>query len=71
MITDKTIITFGIHKGKEIQNIPPSWLFWFHNNVETKIKNGVGISQIEQDIHEYIIENMQVLQKELKESQQK
>lgn len=71
MVTDKTIMTFGTHKGKEIQNIPPTWLFWFHNTVEDKIKKGQGISQIEQDIHEYVVENKQVLHKELRESQQK
>lgn len=71
MLTDDSVMTFGTHKGKTMEEIPPSWLFWFHNQVEDKIKKGQGINQIEQDIHEYVNDNMQVLQKQLKESQRK
>lgn len=54
---DDTIIGFGKHKGKELENVPAEWLLWYES-AEGK-KDNLLI--------EYIEENKDVLIDELKE----
>lgn len=30
-IDDNYILTFGMHKGKKLANVPASWLVWLHD----------------------------------------
>ncbi len=29
-VTDSTVMSFGKHKGKKMEDIPDSWLIWFY-----------------------------------------
>lgn len=51
--TDESVITFGLHKGKRLIDIPASYLIYLYDNGLT---NG--------PLGDYIKENMDVLRKE-------
>ncbi len=54
---DNTIIPFGKHKGKALANVPASYLIWL-------LDNGKCFGALK----DYIEDNIDVLQKEVKES---
>ena len=54
-LTDESIITFGIHKGKALEDVPASYLLFLYDN------NRCG-----KDLREYIEENIDVLKHEIK-----
>lgn len=56
-MNDKSIITFGLHKGKDLQDVPAKYLLW----LETQ-------SWVDLKLKAYIIDNRQVLEKEIEES---
>lgn len=66
-LTDKSIMTFGMHKGKELQDVPATWLMWYYNQITDKINKGTKLNKVETDFKEYIEDNMEVLKKELNE----
>ena len=66
-ITDKTIIDFGQFKGQEYQDVSAGWLMWYYNTVQPKQMK----TEKEQAILDYIKDNWDVLQKELKEKNPK
>lgn len=51
--TDETVITFGVHKGKKLANVPADYLLFLH-------REGKCSAQLK----EYIDDNMEVLKKE-------
>lgn len=32
MYTDETVLTFGAHRGKTLENVPGAWLVWYYEN---------------------------------------
>ena len=52
---DSDVITFGIHKGKKLVDVPASYLIWIYEN-----------GKCPANLREYIKENMDVLLKESK-----
>jgi len=48
---------FGKYKGKELQDIPASYLLWLYNE---------GLNHLQ--LKEYIEDNMEVLEKEIEEN---
>lgn len=30
--TDETVMPFGVHKGKQLADVPASYLLWLHEN---------------------------------------
>jgi len=55
--TDTTLMPFGKYKGKELQDIPASYLLWLYNE---------GLNHLQ--LKEYIEDNMEVLEKEIEEN---
>lgn len=52
-MTDNSIITFGIHKGAKLANVPASYLIFLYN--QNKCSDG---------LREYIEDNLELLRKE-------
>lgn len=58
-LTDISLMPFGKYKGKKMQDVPASYLYWLE-----KQWNGVLHSK-QQAVQDYINENRDVLEKEL------
>lgn len=56
MLRDDSIMPWGVHKGKEMQDVPAKYLLWLHE--ENKCSD---------DIKEYIIDNLDAIKKEIKD----
>lgn len=52
---------FGKHKGEDIASVPADYLIWLNNNKE----------DLYGDIKDYIVENLDVLEEEAKELNEK
>lgn len=52
-MTDNSIITFGIHKGSKLANVPASYLIFLYN-----------AGKCSDELREYIEDNMAVLREE-------
>lgn len=57
-LTDKDPMPFGKHKGQKMINVPASYLLWLWD--DPMFKTG--------DVHEYIKDNLDVLQAQAKKS---
>ena len=55
---DNTIITFGMHKGKKLANVPAGYLLWLYNSGKAK-----------GELKAYIEENKEVLEIELEKQE--
>ena len=55
--TDTTLMPFGKYKGKELQDIPASYLLWLYNEDLNHLQ-----------LKEHIEDNMEVLEKEIEEN---
>lgn len=53
MLTDKDLITFGMHKGIALANVPAEYLLYIYD-----------FSNLSKDLKEYIRKNMDVLKAE-------
>lgn len=62
-LTDESIMPFGKHKGKEMANVPASYLLWIYD--EWTLPNP-RFGFVHQEVKEYIEENLDVLKKEVK-----
>ena len=62
MYTDTTPMPFGKHKGKELQEVPASYLLWLYE------EKGFKKSERHQNLKAYIEDNMEVLEKEIEEN---
>ena len=69
-LTDKDLITFGKHKGKELQDVPAQWLMWYYNELTTKLNKNVILTPMEKQLHFYIDDNLDVLKKEIYDERQ-
>jgi uncharacterized protein (DUF3820 family) len=58
--TDKTPMPFGIHKGKQLADVPASYLIWLFDN-----------GKCGNELRKYIQDNMNVLSNEVKLENQK
>jgi uncharacterized protein (DUF3820 family) len=54
---DQSIMPFGQHRGKKLEDVPAYYLLWLYHN-----------HYIGPDLVEYVEDNLDVLQKEVKES---
>ena len=70
-LTDKSIMSFGTHKGKEMQDVPASWLMWFYGQLKDKQNLGIQFNNMEQNMFDYVEDNLDVLKKEIRENQKK
>lgn len=59
-LTDESPMPFGKHKGDKMVNVPASYLMWLYDN-----------NKCNAEVREYIKENLDVLQKEIKDKQRK
>ena len=72
-LTDESIINFGMHKGKKLANVPASWLLWFYHNTNVSASwllwfyHNTNVSAVNADLHEYIKDNLQALEKKVNE----
>lgn len=55
MMTDKSIMTFGVHKGKTLANVPANYLLWLYEN-----------NKCYGELKAYIKDNLDVLKTELR-----
>ena len=62
-LTDESIMPFGKHKGKEMANVPASYLLWIYD--EWTLTNP-RFGFVHQEVKAYIEENLDVLKKEVK-----
>jgi len=56
-LTDKSSMPFGKHKGTMMANVPPDYLIWLNS-----------MSGLNPEVKEYISENMEVLEAEVKKN---
>lgn len=59
-LTDESPMLFGKYKGDKMVNVPASYLMWLYDN-----------NKCNAEVREYIKENLDVLQKEIKNKQRK
>ncbi len=59
--TDATIINFGAHKGKTLQDVPAEYLEWYWVNI---CKQAVLPGSL---LSEYIFENLETINLEIKQ----
>lgn len=59
-MNDKSLMPFGVHKGKEMANVPASYLLWLYEN------NKCG-----GEVKAYIVDNLEVIKQEIKRSSKK
>lgn len=55
MLKDTDLMPFGQHKGKKLIDVPAKYLLWLYEN-----------NKCSTAIKEYIIDNLEVLKKEVK-----
>jgi uncharacterized protein (DUF3820 family) len=65
MYTDKTIMTFGKHKGKALANVPGEWFIWLWE------ESGQGIRIYDKQLKAYIVDNMQAFKMEGKKHERR
>lgn len=58
-LDDNSIMEWGMYKGKRLIQIPAHYLLWVKDNMKRTISN--------QNVFDYIHENLDVLQKEVKD----
>ena len=63
VLTDESIMPFGKYKGKEMANVPASYLLWIYD--EWTLPNP-RFGFVHQEVKAYIEENLDVLRKEVK-----
>ncbi len=57
-LTDESHMPFGKYVGQKMISVPASYLLWFKDNVAPNMSN--------QNVHDYINDNINVLKKEVK-----
>jgi len=55
-MTDESLMPFGVHKGKQLADVPASYLIWLYDN-----------DKCFGELKSYIEENLKVLRAEIKE----
>ncbi len=51
-MTDKSIMPFGIHKGKQLEQVPDEYLIWLYEN-----------NKCYGELKEYIEDNLDIIKK--------
>lgn len=62
-LTDESLMPFGKYKGEKMANVPASYLMWIYD--EWTLPNP-RFSFVNKDVKEYIEENLDVIQEEIK-----
>jgi uncharacterized protein (DUF3820 family) len=66
-MNDNSIMPFGKYKGTKLINVPASYLLWLYSQwTET-----TQLDDNQKELKEYIEDNMQVLEMELKQEKKK
>lgn len=55
MLTDESIMPFGVHKGKKMANVPAHYLNWLYEN-----------NKCYGEVKQYIKDNLDVIKSEMK-----
>lgn len=55
-LTDESPMPFGKHKGDKMANVPASYLMWLYDN-----------NKCNAEVKEYVKDNLEVLQKEIRD----
>jgi hypothetical protein len=71
MLADNSIMQFGAHKNKLMMDVPASYLMWLYNAIKDDIINHRTITTQQKDVYDYVVDNLDVLKKELNESNNK
>ena len=58
-LTDNSPMPFGKYKGTAMENVPADYLIWLHDN-----------GKCNTEVKMYIVDNMDVLKKEIKNEKQ-
>lgn len=62
-INDNTYMKFGKYSGKRLADVPAEYLLWLQGNLGKKKK----LFGFEKALWEYILDNQEVLEKELED----
>ncbi|WP_071146711.1 putative quorum-sensing-regulated virulence factor [Bacteroides ihuae] len=62
-LTDESLMPFGKYKGKKMANVPASYLMWLYD--EWTLPNP-RFGSINREVKEYIEDNLDVIQEEIK-----
>lgn len=54
MLADESIMPYGVHKGKEMANVPASYLLWLYEN-----------NKCSGEVREYVKDNLDVIKTEI------
>lgn len=65
-LTDDTVMKFGKFKGDILEDVPAWWLIWIEKKILKEKKQG-AISSFKQGLLDYIEENRDEIELELKE----
>lgn len=57
-LTDNSLMPYGTHKGKRMEDVPAKYLLWLYDN-----------DKCSKDVKAYIEDCMDVLEKEVKEEE--
>lgn len=68
-LEDDSMMPFGIHEGKTMEEVPAEYLLWLHGNLKQEVEKGVSLIGNRQSVYNYCEENLDVLQQE--QNQQK
>lgn len=54
-LNDDSLMPYGVHKGEKMANVPATYLMWLYNE-----------NKCNKDVRDYIDDNLDVLEKEVK-----
>jgi uncharacterized protein (DUF3820 family) len=60
MLTDQSIMPYGVHKGKKMEDVPAKYLIWLHDN-----------DKCSSEVKAYIVDCMDILKKQEAEENKK
>ena len=59
-MTDESIMPWGVHKGKQMADVPADYLLWLYEN-----------NKCSGDVKSYIVENLDVIKSQIAYSKKK
>ena len=62
-LTDDSKMPFGKYAGMKMQDVPGHYLLWIHNNMQRNQSN--------KTVHDYIIDNLSIIEKECTQATKK
>lgn len=65
-LTDESIMLFGKHKGKQLEDVPDEYLLWLWNESKQDYKDGKIGYKPKAELMGYIEDNLQAIKNNLK-----